>query len=299
MSKEEFINDREHILNQYKHLFMPVDTNIDINSVLLSDENKLKIVEFLKEYNSKDKLAKYGLKPMNRLLMYGDSGTGKTFLTKALSNYMKYTMLYVDIAKSLSEDTVAQNISDIFVCANELKNCIIFFDECDSIAWNRDAKTAEGGTVRRAVNSLFQQLDQIDSSNVFVSATNMLKRLDPAFERRFDLKLEFRKPSGSLDKTIEKFIFDKFTLEKDVDESGLDLMGRRVSMSYYEIQIITERNMKKAILNNNPIKDGKVIVKLSSILNDLAIHLQMKNKFGTDKENEEAFESNLASYKFE
>ena len=289
---------REEILTKYKHLFMPVDTNIDINSVLLSDENKLKIVEFLKEYNSKDKLAKYGLKPMNRLLMYGDSGTGKTFLTKALSNYMKYTMLYVDIAKSLSEDTVAQNISDIFVCANELKNCIIFFDECDSIAWNRDAKTAEGGTVRRAVNSLFQQLDQIDPSNVFVSATNMLKRLDPAFERRFDMKLEFRKPKGSIDKTIEKFIFDKFTLDKDVTESKLDLMNRRVSMSYYEIQIITERNMKKAILNNNPTRDGKVVVKLSSIFNDLAVHMQMDVKFGNDEERIDTFTSNLATYKF-
>lgn len=290
---------REEILTKYKHLFMPVDTNIDINSVLLSDENKLKIVEFLKEYNSKDKLAKYGLKPMNRLLMYGDSGTGKTFLTKALSNYMKYTMLYVDIAKSLSEDTVAQNISDIFVCANELKNCIIFFDECDSIAWNRDAKTAEGGTVRRAVNSLFQQLDQIDPSNVFVSATNMLKRLDPAFERRFDMKLEFRKPKGSIDKTIEKFIFDKFTLDKDVEDSKLDLMNRRVSMSYYEIQIITERNMKKAILNNNPTRDGKVVVKLSSIFNDLAVHMQMDVKFGNDEEITDTFASNLATYKFE
>ena len=290
---------REEILTKYKHLFMPVDTNIDINSVLLSDENKLKIVEFLKEYNSKDKLAKYGLKPMNRLLMYGDSGTGKTFLTKALSNYMKYTMLYVDIANSLSEDTVAQNISDIFVCANELKNCIIFFDECDSIAWNRDAKTADGGTVRRAVNSLFQQLDQIDPSNVFVSATNMLKRLDPAFERRFDLKLEFRKPKTDLDKTVEKFMFKEFILEKDVAESELDLMNRRVSMSYYEIQIITERNMKKAILNNNQIKDGKVVVKLSSIFNDLAVHMQMKVKFGTDKERIDTFTSNLATYKFE
>ena len=291
--------NRDEILNKYKHLFMEVDNNIDINSVLLSDENKLKIKEFLREYGSKDRLASYGLKPMNRILMYGDSGTGKTFLTKALSNYMKYTMLYVDIAKSLSEDTVAQNISDIFVCANALKNCIIFFDECDSIAWNRDAKTAEGGTVRRAVNSLFQQLDQIDPSNVFVSATNMLKRLDPAFERRFDLKLEFRKPKGSVDKTIEKFIFDKFTLEKDVEESDLELMNRRVSMSYYEIQIITERNMKKAILNNNPVRDGKVVVKLSDILNDLAIHMRMKARFGTDKENDDTFASNLKTCNLE
>lgn len=291
--------NREEVLSKYGSLFMSVDTNIDINSVILSDGNKLKIKEFLREYNSRSELREYGLKPMNRLLMYGDSGTGKTYLTKALSNYMKYTMLYVDIAKSLSEDTVAQNISDIFECANNLKNCIVFFDECDSIAWNRDAKTAEGGTVRRAVNSLFQQLDQFDSSNVFVAATNMLRRLDPAFERRFDMKLEFRKASGGLVDIIKKFMFDKFILSEDVESSQLALMERRVSLSYYEIQIIVERNMKKAILNKNPKIHDKVAVRLSDIFNDLAVHMQIKTRFGTDKSSKDTFESNLSTYKFD
>ena len=289
---------REEILSKYGSLFMSVDTNIDIDSVILSSENKLKIKEFLREYNSRSELREYGLKPMNRLLMYGDSGTGKTYLTKALSNYMKYTMLYVDIAKSLSEDTVAQNISDIFECANNLKDCIVFFDECDSIAWNRDAKTAEGGTVRRAVNSLFQQLDQFDSSNVFVAATNMLRRLDPAFERRFDMKLEFRKASGGLVDIIKKFMFDKFILSEDVGSSQLALMDRRVSLSYYEIQIIVERNMKKAILNKNPKIYNKVAVRLSDVFDDLAVHMQIKTRFGTNKSSEDTFESNLSTYKF-
>jgi len=290
---------KAEILSKYGSLFMPVDTNINIDSVILSDENKLKIKEFLREYNSRNELKEYGLKPMNRLLMYGDSGTGKTYLTKALSNYMKYTMLYVDIAKSLSEDTVAQNISDIFECSNKLKDCIVFFDECDSIAWNRDAKTAEGGTVRRAVNSLFQQLDQFDSSNVFVAATNMLRRLDPAFERRFDMKLEFRKASGGLVDIIKKFMFDKFILSEDVESSQLALMERRVSLSYYEIQIIVERNMKKAILNKNPKIHDKVAVRLSDVFNDLAVHMQIKTRFGTDKSSEDTFESNLSTYKFD
>ena len=290
--------NREEILSKYGSLFMYVDTNIDIDSVILSGENKLKIKEFLREYNSRSELREYGLKPMNRLLMYGDSGTGKTFLTKALSNYMKYTMLYVDIAKSLSEDTVAQNISDIFECANSLKDCIVFFDECDSIAWNRDAKTAEGGTVRRAVNSLFQQLDQFDSSNVFVAATNVLRRLDPAFERRFDMKLEFRKASGGLVDIIKKFMFDNFILSEDVESSQLALMERRVSLSYYEIQIIVERNMKKAILNKNPKIYNKVAVRLSDVFDDLAVHMQIKTRFGTNKSSEDTFESNLSTYKF-
>ena len=136
----------------YKDLIQDVDNNIDINSVILSDENRQKLKEFLNEYSFRDQLLSYGLNPVNRLLFYGASGTGKTYLTKALSNYMKYSMLYVDIAKSLSEDTVAMNISNIFKIANKYGKCIIFFDECDSIAWSRDSKSAEGGMVRRATN---------------------------------------------------------------------------------------------------------------------------------------------------
>lgn len=265
----------ENIKDRYAHLFMPVETNIDLNRVILSDENRQKVSEFLKENSSRERLMQYGLKPINRLLFYGDSGTGKTFLTKALSNHMGYTMLYVDIAKSLSEDSVAQNISDIFLCANSIKKCILFFDECDSIAWSRDSKTAEGGTVRRATNSLFQQLDQMDSSNIFVSATNMIKRLDPAFERRFDLKFEFRRAKCGLVELIDKFLYDSFILVNDVEQSKIDLFDRRISLDYYTLQIITERNMKKAILNNNDVRENKVCVWLSDVFNDLAIHTQM------------------------
>ena len=267
----------ENIKDRYAHLFMPVETNIDLNRVILSDENRQKVSEFLKENSSRERLMQYGLKPINRLLFYGDSGTGKTFLTKALSNHMGYTMLYVDIAKSLSEDSVAQNISDIFLCANSIKKCILFFDECDSIAWSRDSKTAEGGTVRRATNSLFQQLDQMDSSNIFVSATNMIKRLDPAFERRFDLKFEFRRAKCGLVELIDKFLYDSFILVNDVEQSKIDLFDRRISLDYYTLQIITERNMKKAILNNNDVRENKVCVWLSDVFMSLRVNSTAKS----------------------
>ncbi len=264
----------------YKDLIQDVDNNIDINSVILSDENKQKLKEFLNEYSFRDKLLSYGLNPVNRLLFYGASGTGKTYLTKALSNYMKYSMLYVDIAKSLSEDTVAMNISNIFKIANKYGKCIIFFDECDSIAWSRDSKSAEGGMVRRATNSLFQQLDQMNKTNIFVSATNMLHRLDPAFERRFDMKFEFRRPDKEIRDTVKKFLFQQFSLNEDVDKDDEQIVKRRSTLSYYELQIITERNMKKAVMR------GTTLVNLSDVLNDIAIQMHMKTRFGTDKDDE-------------
>ncbi len=254
-------------LEEYNSLIMQVDTSIDINSVILSEENKNKLKEFLNEQDNRERLIRYNLYPMNRLLFYGASGTGKTFLTKALSNYMGYTMLYIDIAKSLSDNTVALNISNIFKLASILKNCIIFLDEADSIAWNRDSNNTDSGTIRRATNSLFQHLDQMDSSNVFISATNMLHRLDLAFERRFDMKFEFRQPDN-VETAITKFLHKEFILKEDISKDKKDIILRRVQdsikLSYYEIQCIVERAMKKAILNNT------LEVKASDIYNDLA-----------------------------
>lgn len=269
----------------YSNLIMPVETNINIGSVILSDENKKKISEFLNEYRHREKLLKYRLKPINRILMYGASGTGKTYLSKALSNYMNYSMLYVDIAQALSTGNVATNMADIFKIANKYGNCVIFFDECDSIAWRRDSNTAESGTVRRATNSLFQELDQMNYSNIFISATNMLKRLDPAFERRFDMKMEFRKPDKPVEEIIEKFLFKEFKLKMDVPTEQIQIIQRKLRLSYYELQIITERNMKKAIINNT------LEVKLSDVLQDIAIQMGTKTKFGTINDNEEVMYS--------
>ena len=112
----------------YDELIMPVDTNITLDSVILSEENQDKVKTFLTEVEFRDQLQAYGLQPMNRLLLYGASGCGKTYLTKALSNHLDYTMLYIDIAKALTDDTVSKNISRIFKLANYLGNCLLMLE---------------------------------------------------------------------------------------------------------------------------------------------------------------------------
>lgn len=277
-------------IREFDELIMPVDTNIDIDSVILSDENKNKLKDFLAEQDYRDKLLKHNLMPMNRLLFYGASGTGKTFLSKALSNYMKYTMLYIDIAKSLSENTVAQNISNIFRLGNALGNCILFFDEADSVAWNRDSTSPDSGVIRRATNSLFQHLDQMNTSNVFISATNMLHRLDPAFERRFNMKFEFRRPNN-IEESIPRFLFPEFTLIDDVSSDAKEIITKRAEkspkLSYYELQCIVERAMKKAVMNDT------LDVKTSVIYEDIAVTERIKIRFKTDKDDESDFKSSI------
>lgn len=273
----------------YNRLIMPVDTNITLDSVILSDENKQKIKDFLRELAYRDKLYEYGLEPMNRILMYGASGCGKTYLSKALQNYLGYTMLYIDISQALSDDSVSKNLSDIFRLGNYMGNCLIMLDECDSIAWQRDqSATGDSGKIRRATNTVFQQLDQMNHSNVFISATNMLHRLDPAFERRFNMKMAFYRPQLDLKIAIRKFMFPKFHLMDDVDPVTESIIERRAKsnakLSYYEIQVLVEKAMKRAILNDTDI------VKTSDIYADFAVNMNIKLQFQTGEDNKQIFE---------
>lgn len=244
---EKYLKDPE-----LRHLLMPVDTNINIDSVILSDANKEKIAEFINEIKHSELLFSNNLHPINRILMYGDSGTGKTFLTKALANYLGRTMLYIDIGAALNTGNIAENLTKIFKVADEIGECIIFLDECDSIGWNREGTSRESGEVRRATNNLFQLIDQMSPRNILIGCTNMLQMLDPAFARRFELKMQFFRPEGNLEDVIEKFLFrDKgFTLKKDFDLDMKRIVERRLEVSYYEIQSVVERSMKYTLLES-------------------------------------------------
>lgn len=274
----------------WDELIMPVDTNISFDSVILSDENKEKYKAFIKEQQYRDVLYEYGLEPMNRLLLYGASGTGKTFSLKALSNLLDYTMVYVDIAKALTDGNVAKNISNIFKLGNYIAEhydgAIIFLDECDAVAWNRDGG-GDGGVLRRATNSIFQGLDQMSHHAVFAAATNMLHRLDPAFERRFNLKMAFRRPSLDIDECIKHFIYPKFIINDNVDETVREIVKRRAKqyakLSYYEIEELVKRAMKRSILNDTSI------VNTSDIYEDLATAMNFKIKMGTALDDEKIF----------
>ena len=274
----------------YDSYIMPVDLNIDFEQVILSKENREKYMRLIKETEYADRLVEFGLKPTNRAILYGASGTGKTFSTKALANYLGYTMLYVDIGEALSSGEVSKHIKDIFKLGESIGHCIIFFDECDSIAIAREENAgADAGMMRRATNTIFQCLDQMSYHNIFMACTNLESKLDAAFVRRFQIKMQFKKPDMDLKEAVKHFMkgYPKFTIRDDADIRLETIINKRAKqnarLSYYEIEEITYRVMKDAILNDTEV------VSMQDVFLELAQSMGVRLNFmKKDTDDEEA-----------
>lgn len=149
-----------------------------------------------KEYAARDRLASHGLKPRRKILLYGPPGCGKTLGAERLAWNTGLPLMKVrfdTMVSSLLGET-ATNLRTIFDSAAQ-SPCVLFFDECDSIAKSRTTGQ-EVGEIKRVVNSFLQFLDEYEGPGLLVAATNLTDQLDPAVWRRFDDVFELPKPGS-------------------------------------------------------------------------------------------------------
>jgi SpoVK/Ycf46/Vps4 family AAA+-type ATPase len=158
-----------------------------------SVEERFRRIE--REYAARDRLAHYGLKYRQKILLYGSPGCGKTLGAERLAWYTGLPMLKVrfDAIVSSFLGETASNLRLVFEKAS-LEPCLLFFDECDSLAKSRE-DSQEVGEIKRVVNTFLQILDEYESSfGLLVAATNLTQSLDMAIWRRFDDLIEIPKP---------------------------------------------------------------------------------------------------------
>jgi len=77
---------------------------------------------------------------VNGVLLHGPPGTGKTYITKALAGELGYNFIEAqasDITSSLVGEA-ADNMEELFTVARDNQPCLLFLDEIDAIAAERD-----------------------------------------------------------------------------------------------------------------------------------------------------------------
>lgn len=139
-----------------------------------------------------------GVKPPKGVLMHGPPGTGKTLIARAVANETGAFFFLIngpEIMSKMAGDSEA-NLRRAFEEAEKNSPAIIFIDEIDSVAPNRDKTNGE--LERRIVSMLLTLMDGVKGRGqiVVIGATNRANALDPALRRfgRFDREIELGVP---------------------------------------------------------------------------------------------------------
>ena len=134
-----------------------------------------------------------GVKPSRGILLYGPPGTGKTLMARAVANETGSFFFLIsgpEIMSNMAAESES-NLRKVFEEAKKNAPAIIFIDELDIIAPNREK--ANGEVERRIVSQLLTLMDGLKQTAhvVVMAATNRLNSIDPALKRfgRFDRKV--------------------------------------------------------------------------------------------------------------
>ena len=216
---------------------------------LIINEQTLKICqELIEEQNRADLLRSYGLEPRSRILLAGPPGNGKTSLAEAFAAQLMYPLLVIRyenlIGRYLGE--TASRLQKIFSYV-KTRNCVLFFDEFDTIGKER-GDTKETGEIKRVVSSLLLQMDSLPSYVVVITASNHPELLDRAVWRRFQLRLELKPPDV---KQIECFIelFVKRT-GMNFNYSPKSLSQKLSGYNFSEVEEFCTDVVRQAVLTN-------------------------------------------------
>merc|ERR1739848_94184 len=174
-----------------------------------------------------------GIRPPKGVILYGEPGTGKTLLAKAVANSTSATFLRV-VGSELIQKYLGDGpklVRELFRVAEEMSPSIVFIDEIDAVGTKRYDSTSGGEReIQRTMLELLNQMDGFDalSEVKVIMATNRIESLDPALLRpgRIDRKIEFPLPDTKTKRRIFRIHTGKMTLGDDVNRGVRALEGR-------------------------------------------------------------------------
>ena len=170
-----------------------------LDTVVLSDTVRDEVTAFLEEWRFRETLAEAGLSPRNTVLLYGPSGCGKTILAEAIATAvgLPFGIVQASAVHDSYRGASSRNLDTIFAFAKATP-CVVFFDEADSMATERQAGARDSGKEdNRLVNSLLTALDGLVDRSIVLFATNFLSEIDGAVSRRIAMTLKLDRPDSA------------------------------------------------------------------------------------------------------
>jgi SpoVK/Ycf46/Vps4 family AAA+-type ATPase len=232
--------------------------------VILNRVANEQVEKFLSYYSNTNKLINSGIHVPNSILLYGPPGCGKSKIAAYICSKINLPLVTARLDGMISSylGSTSKNIRAIFEYAQTVP-CILFLDEFDAIAKVRDDNN-ELGELKRVVNSLLQNIDNLKNGSIIIAATNHEHLLDPAVWRRFGFKISIDKP----DNESRKKLIDLFFNNNPISGKENDLLSTAmIEFSGADIEEICNKATIDSILQGNPISLPLVFDNIFDFLN--------------------------------
>ncbi|WGL52871.1 ATP-dependent zinc metalloprotease FtsH [Nocardioides sp. BP30] len=239
---------------------MPKTTFADVAGVDEAVEELQEIKEFLQE---PAKFQAVGAKIPKGVLLYGQPGTGKTLLARAVAGEAGvpfYSISGSDFVE-MFVGVGASRVRDLFEQAKENAPAIVFIDEIDAVGRHRGAGMGGGHDEReQTLNQLLVEMDGFDVRGgvILIAATNRPDVLDPALLRpgRFDRQVQVDAPDLTGRFQILQVHSRGKPLATDIDLMAVarrtpGFSGADLANVLNEAALLTARSNQKLITNQN------------------------------------------------
>lgn len=245
-------------------IFELVETDTTLDDVVLNEKTADTLRDLMKQLDKEvaNRLIKWGIKDKKtgidaKIIFYGAAGTGKTMTAHSLAKSLKRQVLSFDCSKILSMyvGESEKNVRKIFDTFNELSQKtksepILLLNEADQFLGARSSGVASGAEqMHNQMQNIF--LEQIENfKGILIATTNLLENIDKAFSRRFNYKIEFKKPNES--QRVE--LWNKM-LPKEADyEDGFDANElSKYELTGGQINIIVKNTAYRVAVKDEPV----------------------------------------------
>ena len=222
-----------NVLIKEQDIFELIEPKTTLDDVVLHPKTEKILRNFLKRMDRKvlSRLKDWGVIDRKkgletRIMFYGYPGTGKTITALSLAKSLKKSILNFDCSKILSQyvGESERNVRKIFDTYYELSektksNPVLLLNEADQFLSSRSSgPNSSADKMHNQMQNIF--LEQIENfRGILIATTNLLENIDTAFSRRFDYKIEFKKP----DFKQRLLLFSKNLPEHAMYEENFDI----------------------------------------------------------------------------